>query len=135
VTRLTVPGAAGAWSVKDLIALVVYYEQWWADRMAEALRGETFEPTAMDRLPAEARRQVIYRQHRFRPLADVCAEAHYSYRRLLRAVDAQPETLLIEALTYPCVLGPARLWERLQAEVCDRYHQHGAEIRAWLGGG
>ncbi|HEX5692552.1 MAG TPA: maleylpyruvate isomerase N-terminal domain-containing protein, partial [Roseiflexaceae bacterium] len=43
--RMTIPGVAGHWSVKDVIAHLTYYERWLADRLHEQLRGESYMPT------------------------------------------------------------------------------------------
>lgn len=109
-TRWCEPGAAGRWSVKDIIVQVVYREQWYADRLGEALRGEVYAPCGMDALPLEACSQLIYRQHCHRPLSDVLAEAHFSYRRLLRAVEAHGEAFLTQPQAFAGNPEPRPVW-------------------------
>jgi len=130
--RLCEPGAAGAWSVKDVIVQLAYLEQWYADRLDEALRGEAYAPSAMDGLAGESLSQVLYRQHRYRPLADVLAEAHYSFRRLVRAVEAHSEAFLTQPQVFAGAAKAAPVWQGLRREVCGRYERHGAILRAWL---
>jgi hypothetical protein len=132
--RLCEPGAAGAWSVKDVVVQLAYLEQWYADRLDEALRGEPYAPCAMDALAGESLSEVLHRQHRHRPLADVLAEAHYSFRRLLRAVDAHSEAFLTQPRAFAGAPEAAPVWHGLRSEVCGRYERHGADLRAWLAG-
>src|SRR5688500_274445 len=68
---MTEPGVAGEWTVKDVVAHLAYHERWYADRLHEALRGERYTPTELDRMPFDERNQHIYRQHRDRPLVEV----------------------------------------------------------------
>src|SRR4030095_30224 len=42
--RMTLKGVSGKWSVKDILAHVLAYEQYIADRMHEVLDGETYIP-------------------------------------------------------------------------------------------
>ncbi|HLJ81222.1 MAG TPA: maleylpyruvate isomerase N-terminal domain-containing protein, partial [Ktedonobacterales bacterium] len=46
--RITRPGAAGDWSVKDVLAHVAVYERWTADQLNAMMRGETEMYTASD---------------------------------------------------------------------------------------
>ena len=132
--RLCEPGAAGAWSVKDVIVQLAYHEQWWADRLDEALRSEAYAPSAMDGLAGESLSQLLYRQHCHRPLADVLAEAHYSFRRLLRAVGAHSEAFLTQPQAFAGAPKAVPVWQGLWGEVCGRYERQGANLRAWLAG-
>ena len=43
--RLTLPGVQGKWSIKDLLAHVLVYEQYMADRMYEIQQGEPYVPS------------------------------------------------------------------------------------------
>src|SRR5262245_12836463 len=42
--RLTIPGVIGKWSIKDLLAHVLVYEQYIADRIQEIQNGESYIP-------------------------------------------------------------------------------------------
>jgi len=41
---ITTAGVAGQWSVKDIIAHIMSYEQYTADRLAEIIQGEAYTP-------------------------------------------------------------------------------------------
>jgi hypothetical protein len=129
------PGTVGAWSVKDIIVQIVYQEQWCADRLGEARRGEAYAPCAMDELSPDERAQLLYRQHCHRPLADVLAEAHFSFRRLLREVETHNEASLPQPQAFAGAASPRLVWQGLWREVGEHYDQHTANLRAWRGGG
>src|SRR5512138_3099338 len=42
--RMTVKGVSGKWSIKDILAHVLAYEQYIADRLNEILHGERYIP-------------------------------------------------------------------------------------------
>src|ERR1051326_5806863 len=42
--RMTLKGVSGKWSIKDILAHILAYEQYIADRMVEILHGETYIP-------------------------------------------------------------------------------------------
>ena len=50
--RMTIKGVSGKWSIKDIIAHILAYEQYIADRMSEILQGQPYTPcktqTALD---------------------------------------------------------------------------------------
>ncbi len=73
--RMTEPGVAGEWSVKDIIVHLTYHERWIADRLHEGLRGESYVPNEIDALPFDERNDVVFQRNRNRPLSDVLEES------------------------------------------------------------
>ena len=94
--RMTLPGAAGAWSPKDVIAHVAAYEEWMALQLSGVLRGETHEihaanvPPEADTLDIDQRNQVLYALHRDRALVDILSYAREVYYGLLANLQALP---------------------------------------------
>ncbi len=64
--RMTLKGVSGKWSVKDLLAHVLAYELYIADRMDEILHGEQYTPcrtqNALDELSFCGRRASNFDQ-------------------------------------------------------------------------
>ncbi|HVO70603.1 MAG TPA: ClbS/DfsB family four-helix bundle protein [Aggregatilineaceae bacterium] len=87
------PGACGDWSVKDILAHLVAWEQLFLGSYAAGLREETPKTPAPDlnwrQLDVLNRR--IYEQHRNQSLDDVRAAFAASYRDLMATVQAIPE--------------------------------------------
>lgn len=129
--RMTETGVAGAWSVKDIIAHLTYYERWFADRLHEQLRGETYRPTELDQM-GEARNDVVYERIKDRPLADVLAESRQAFEQLVAGVESQPEEFLIEPQHFEGAPGPVLIWQMLQGDVYEHYALHIPSIRNWL---
>jgi uncharacterized damage-inducible protein DinB len=132
--RMTEPGAAGAWSVKDIVAHLTYHERWYADRLHEQLRGEHYAPTEIDRMHFEERNERIYQQHRDLPLAQVLAESRQAFERLLAGVEAHTETFLIEPQQFEGMPAPFAVWQMLRGDVYEHYEQHMPSIRQWMDG-
>jgi hypothetical protein len=88
------PGALGEWSVKDVLAHLVEWEQMFLGWYAAGLRGET-PPTPAEgynwgQLPAL--NKMIYKKHRERSLEDVLQQFQASYRQTLELVESLPES-------------------------------------------
>jgi uncharacterized protein (TIGR03083 family) len=129
--RMTEPGLAGGWSLKDVIAHLTYYERWFGDRLDELLRGEPYVPSELDFM-GEARNDVLYERERARPLEQVLADARQVFQRLLAGVEAQPEAVLIEPQQFQGAPGPVVIWQMLRGDVYDHYAMHIPAVRAWL---
>lgn len=137
--RMIEPGVEGAWSVKDILAHVTVYEQWTADQLEAAARGETEMavrpdiPPGADSFDTNERNAAYYTAYRARPLAEVAAWSREEYPRLLAAVEALPEGMLITPGRVP-LIGDSALWVLVAGNSYDHYAVHAAAIRAWLAG-
>ncbi|HEX6797202.1 MAG TPA: ClbS/DfsB family four-helix bundle protein [Ktedonobacterales bacterium] len=133
------PGIEGEWSVKDILAHTTVYEQWTADQLDAAQRGQTEMvvrpdiPPGADSFDTDERNAAYYAAHRDRPLADIAAWSRDEYPRLLAAVEALPEDVLITPGCVP-LMGGGALWELVASNSYDHYAVHAAAIRAWLAG-
>lgn len=129
---MTEPGAAGHWSVKDVIAHLSYYERWYADRLHEQLRGENYAPQPIDLMHFDERNAIVYEQNRARPLEDVRRESREVFQRLIEGVEAHTEAFLTEPHEFKGAPGPVLIWQMLRGDVYDHYPQHMPSIREWL---
>ncbi len=129
--HMTEPGAAGIWSVKDIVAHINYYERWMADRMHEELRGESYTPTPMDMMHFEKRNTLIYEQYRDQPLDEVLAESRRGFERIIEAVQAHSEAFLTEPHLFEGAPQPVIIWKMLRSEVYDHYAQHIPSLKVW----
>ena len=86
--QMTEPGIVGEWSVKDVLAHLIEWEQMCLGWHAAGLRGETPE------LPAPGFKwnqtpqlnQHIYEKHRERPLDEVLEQFQASHREILEVI-------------------------------------------------
>lgn len=125
------PGAAGHWSVKDIIAHLAHYEGWMADRLQEQLEGKSYTPTQLDMMHWEPRNTIIYEQNKSRTLDDVLKSSKDTFERLVAAVEAHDEAFLFEPKTFEGAPGPVIPAEMIRSEVYDHYPQHIPSLTAW----
>jgi uncharacterized protein (TIGR03083 family) len=129
--RMAIPGAAGHWSVKDIIAHLTYYERWLADRLHEQLRGESYTPTELDFM-GDARNDVFYEQARDKPLDQVLADSRQAFQDLLTGVDAHNQAFLIEPQQFEGAPAPMIVWHLLRGDVYEHYAMHMPSIEQWI---
>jgi uncharacterized protein (TIGR03083 family) len=86
--QMAAPGVVGEWSVKDVLAHLIEWEQMVLGWYAAGLRGET------PQLPAPGYNwgqtpqlnQVIYEKHRDRPLDEVLAQYQSSHEEIMALI-------------------------------------------------
>jgi uncharacterized protein (TIGR03083 family) len=130
--RMTEPGAAGDWSVKDVIAHLTSFDQWFVKASEAHFRGEPPPPDGTEGMSFEQRNQFRYHQARQRPLAQVLAESHEVFQRLLEVVEAHQEDFLIQPQLFEGLPEPILVWKLLEGDGYAHYRDHMASIRAWL---
>lgn len=135
--RMTDPGFAGDWSLKDVIAHITVYERWTADNMEADARGEA-APQAVPWGPADgntadmdARNAAFYRHFRDTPLDTVLADANEHHQRLIAAIQRISDPDLTEPGRYPWTGGHS-LWDAIEGNSFEHYDDHQAALRAWL---
>ncbi len=135
--RMTQPGATGEWSVKDVIAHVTYYEQWLANWLEAAQRGEVLARTGIDEMEMHERNAVIYGQNRDLPLDEVLAQSRQSFERVLQSVQALSEQDVTDPSRFERYIAAVwdetpPLWECIAGDSFGHYAEHITPIRAWL---
>jgi hypothetical protein len=133
-TQMTMPGAEGALSVKDLLAHV----SWWERRTLRALdyaaRGE-----APPKLAAEGEGEAganrvnaeTFAANRPRPLDDVRAEYARSGRDLVATLEGYAEADLFDEDGFTRILEFPAL-DLIAGDTYLHYPDHVASIRNWL---
>jgi hypothetical protein len=132
--RMTEPGVAGEWSVRAIVAHINYHERWYADRLHEQLRGETYRPNEIDMIHFDERNGIVYEQNRHRTPSDVVAESRQVFQRLLEGVQAQSEEFLTRPQRFEGAPGPVLIWNMLHGDVYEHYALHIPSIKEWLSG-
>jgi len=135
--RVSEPGAAGDWSVKDIIAHVTAYERGLVEWLEAASRGEAVTFDLLDHPDLDYRNAVIYAENRDRPLEEVLRASEAVFRRLLARVEALPEEDLLDPGRTAWFVEPRwkqrrALWECIADDSYRHYHQHVPGIRGWL---
>jgi hypothetical protein len=139
VERMTQPGFAGVWSVRDVVAHITAYERWMLDHMEAEERGEQAAPSVLDGRDLERRNREAHERTLGLSLDEVMAEAKRVWDGLLAAIERTPEADLIEALRAPGYVtrGWGRdtaLWEAVEGMTFGHYEEHLPDFQAWAGG-
>ena len=117
--RFAQPGQFGAWSVKDMLAHITFWEQRliaYINGAKESLiqPGEE-EQVAIDRINAE-----VLAANRDRPLAEVRADFERSYQQTLALVDSLSAEDLADEEMYGLVVGDTFEHYREHSEMLER---------------
>ena len=110
-TRMELPGAAGDWTLKDVVAHLADWRWWSVARLEAAARGEAPAPPwgegldEDDDADIERINQQFYEASRDRPVAAVLRDSRETLDRLEAALLALPEADLFAADRYPWLGG------------------------------
>jgi hypothetical protein len=87
--QMTWPGSMDDWSVKDILAHLVDWEQRFIGWYQAGLQGEIPETPAPGMTWRELPKlnKLIYERYRDRPLEDVLQDFHDSYNKVLKLVE------------------------------------------------
>jgi hypothetical protein len=137
IARMEIPGAAGEWSVKDIIAHITAYEQGLVEWLRAASCGETVEFPILDHPDLDYRNQLIYSVNRSRTLEEVLQESEEVFHELSQLVASLLEEELLDPdKTAWFVIGrwkEARpLWKCIADDSYEHYKQHVEGVREWL---
>lgn len=130
---MTQRGVIDKWSVKDILAHLMAWEQLFLGWYQSGLQGKIPEiaPVGMSGKAIDALNQKIFAQYHQFPLDKVLAEFHASYQRVLAVVQAIPEEDLFTAERFAWT-GKLTLADYITGNTCNHYHWAKAKIRTWL---
>lgn len=130
------PNVQGVWSVKDVVAHVIDWEERMIRWLGEGMRGETPEMPApgMEWGEIDRLNEQIYQAHKDEPLVQVLASFERLEPAVLEAIQAVPEEDLLSSDRYPWT-GGEPLWYLVAANTFWHYPGHGKVIRETFGVG
>ena len=138
--RMTVTGAAGNWSVKDILAHILAYEQYIVDRLEEIRHSHVYVPcktqAALDAfreefgypdfgsplLDDDGPNAWVVEKYRNIPLDEIVAQELQAFSALMSSLERIPED----------VLNTHDLFERVANNTYKHYREHAVDIRRWL---
>jgi hypothetical protein len=138
--RMTLNGVSGKWSIKDILAHILAYELYIADRMNEILHGEPYTPcktqTALDAfldqygypdfgsplLDDDAPSEWVVEEHKNVSLEDVVAQEIQAFSTIVSMLEKMPERAITEH----------NLLDRVANNTYHHYREHLRDIRHWL---
>lgn len=138
--RMTLKGVTGKWSIKDILAHILAYEQFLADRMHEILHNEPYTPcrtqTALDAfldefgypdfgsplLDDESPNEWVMEKYMNVALEDVVAQEIQAFLSIVSALEEMPE----DTITHH------NLYNRTIKHTYEHYREYAHEIKHWL---
>jgi hypothetical protein len=126
--RMTSPGVAGDWSIKDIIAHIAWHEQ----QMVGVLQAHAFVGSDLWNLPLDQRNAAIYEQNRQRPLDDVLTEARRVFQQLAGLLELLTDDDLNDPSHFPGMPPTWQPWDVIAGNTYKHYQQHTASVEAWL---
>jgi hypothetical protein len=136
----TTAGVAGPWSVKDIVAHIMSYEQFTADRMAEIIHRESYTPAssheALDAflekfgypdfgsplLNNYSSNHWIVEKYKNISLEEVVAHEIQAFSAIITAIETLSESQLDQY----------HLFEQITNNTYIHYREHSRDIERWL---
>ena len=123
----------GGWSVKDILAPLVEWQQMNLDWYEAGLRGEKPAIPAPGMTLRELPRlnQMIYRKHHRRKLEEVCQDYRLNHERVVALIESLSDEDLVQLGRYSWT-GPSwTLSDYLRASTAAHYLWARTRIRRW----
>jgi hypothetical protein len=119
------PGVTGAWSVRDIIAHVTWWEEEALQHLPHILRGETPPRYSVTYGGIDAFNALMTQRKRQLSLADVLREQEQTHGRLIALIERAPADQITT---------DTRWRHRLRLDTYGHYPKHTAAIRRWRAG-
>jgi hypothetical protein len=138
--RMTMKGVSGKWSIKDMLAHILAYELYIADRMNEILHEEPYAPArtqnALDAfldefgypdfgsplLHDESPNEWVTEKYKNVSLEDLVTQEIQAFASIMISLEKMPEE----------TLNQHNLFDRIANNTYRHYREHSAEIKHWL---
>ena len=138
--RMTLKGVSGKWSIKDMLAHILSYELYIADRLNETLHGEAYAPcrtqNALDAfldefgypdfgsplLGDDGPNEWVTEKYKSVPLEEVVAQELQAFAAIIASLEEMPEEMLTQH----------NFLDRVANNTYRHYREHSADIKRWL---
>lgn len=121
------PGAAGKWSVKDVIAHIASGER----ELVLVLRTHVLAGSVWN-LSDDERNEIEYQQNKDRPLHDIINEEWQAYTALLEVVQQLRDEDLNDPNCFKNMPKAWRPWQLIAGDSFKHYEDHLPSLRDWL---
>ena len=133
--EMTRPGVTGEWSVKDIMAHLLDWEQRFLSWYQMGRRGETPQTPApgLHWRQLDILNQRIYEQYKDIPIEEIQAKFESSYQEILALLEGLPEHELFTPGYYAWLNGEC-LADWAAANTCNHYYWAKTQVRKWMKG-
>lgn len=126
--RMEIPDVTGSWSVKDVIAHIMWFER----EMIGVARAHALIGSSLWNLPQAERNEAVYEEFREMPLEQVLDEARQTYAQLLVALRDLDEADLNDTSRFRDMPAEWLPWQVIAGNTYEHYRAHVPDVRAWL---
>ena len=135
--RMDMHGVSGTYSVKDILAHVMAYEETLVKWLVQAKAGEVYVDSVLDQPDVDARNAALYEANRHRDAADVVSAFRQTFRELEACVGALTDEELTDVERTAWFVVPRwkrkqELWRCIANDSYEHHHQHIPDIERWL---
>ena len=122
------PGVEGHWSVKDILAHVVWYER----EIVGVLTARAFVGSDLWALPLDERNAGVYEEIRNMTLEEVRAESARVFPQLLEQLEALPEDAYGDPSCFPGMPAEWEPWFIIAGNTFNHYPDHTQSLKQLL---
>ncbi len=113
-------GVEGHWSVKDILAHVVWYER----EIVGVLKARALVGSDLWALPLDERNAAVYEETKSMTLEEVRAESARVFPQLLEQLEALPEDAFGDASCFPGMPAEWEPWLVIAGSTFNHYLDH-----------
>ena len=126
--RMQQPGVAGVWSVRDVIAHVMWYER----ETVGVLQQRAFVGSPLWGVSLDERNAGTVAESQQLPLQELRAEAQQVFEQLIQAIQTFSDAELNDASSLRDIPFTWLPWLVIVSNSYGHYHQHTPSLRAWI---
>ena len=126
--RMTQPGAAGDWSLKDIIAHITWHEK----EMVGLISAHALVGSELWNLPTDERNSAIYELVKDQPLEQVLAESEQVHQQLLEVLLTLSDQDLTDPGSFPNMPPDWQPWMIIAQNTYEHYQDHMQDLQRWL---
>lgn len=126
--RMLQPGATGQWSVKDVIA----HMMWGEREIALVMHTHMVAGSELWTLPDDELNEIVYQQNRDRPLHEIRSEERQAYADLLAAAQTLSDEDLNDPHRFQKMPEDWVPWRLFAGDSFKHYQDHMPALRTWM---
>ncbi len=135
--RMDIPGAAGHWSVKDIVSHITAYERWLVEWLTAASQYSFPAPSPLDDADVEQRNARVYEMTHVIPLQQVMEDAQKNFKALLNRIETLSDEYFDNPQSAEWFMKP--YWSKMKTVPAavinlsvDHYEEHIPTIKSWI---
>lgn len=126
--KMTQPGVAGEWSLKDIIAHITWHER----EMVGLIKAHALVGSELWNLPSDERNAAIYAEFKELPLDQVLKESNQAYKQLVEVLPSLSDQDLTNPDSFPNMPPDWQPWVIIAQNTYEHYQDHIDDLKRWM---